>query len=438
EACGRLRQIAEEVPSTLHLEGHLRLLAYRGTAGSGAGSSGGLPTFPEALREGLVAQWLGLFPAVTEAPDCFHWGVFLACTGLALGRRLYLAMPKRIYPNFYCLLLGRAGATRKSTALHFGIRLLEDLGQPVILVPGLGSIEGLYAVLAKEKETRVLLHPDELGSLLAVARREVTGNILPRLNTLHGMPERDALLRADPLHVERPCVALITAAPPAWLEQILQRQDLSSGFLARFLILSGEPKAPLPFPAPPPQGEWNGLLKAVHGALDGLPPEPSALTWSVGARERWGEWYRAFRAAQARRPEAVAALLERLPEHLLKAAIVYQALSGSLEIPPERVDQLGGLGSYLQAQAEHYSEVLVFGEAVRRERLILQILRREGAISYRALSRRVDHLFSTEVLNRHLDALQRAGRVRRGEARTGKRGPAGTIISLVAPEEESG
>src|SRR5262245_45688121 len=80
-----------------------------------------LPAFPEEAITGLFKKYLDLVGPSTEAPDSYHWVVFLTVAGLLFGRKLFINQPMSLYPNFYSLLIGQTGLSRKSTAMRLGI-----------------------------------------------------------------------------------------------------------------------------------------------------------------------------------------------------------------------------------------------------------------------------------------------------------------------------
>src|SRR5262249_2222448 len=140
--------------------------------------------FPEKAWTGFFGQWRDMIGSRTEAPLEYLWGAFLLAVGVMIGRSAWRDSPRPLFPNFYLLLTGRTGDSRKSTVLWFAEQLLKNLGEDTESIYGIVSTEGLIERLAKREETKALGYADEFRSLLAVAKRKGTQDIIPRLNSL--------------------------------------------------------------------------------------------------------------------------------------------------------------------------------------------------------------------------------------------------------------
>src|SRR5688500_17925764 len=81
--------------------------------------------FPEAAWTGLFAKWREIAAPCTEAPLESLWAAFLLTVGLLLGRDVWRSSPRPLYPNFYELLLGKTGDSRKSTVIWLAEELLQ-------------------------------------------------------------------------------------------------------------------------------------------------------------------------------------------------------------------------------------------------------------------------------------------------------------------------
>ena len=69
--------------------------------------------------------------------------------------------------------------------------LLRHIGEDdVEILTGIVSSEGIFERLAKAEGIRALGYADEFRSLLSVAKRKGTQDILPKLNSLYYCPDR--------------------------------------------------------------------------------------------------------------------------------------------------------------------------------------------------------------------------------------------------------
>lgn len=65
----------------------------------------------------------------TEAALETLWGAFLLAVGMVIGRNAWRESPRPLYPNFYLLLMGQTGDSRKSTVMWLACELLRRVGE---------------------------------------------------------------------------------------------------------------------------------------------------------------------------------------------------------------------------------------------------------------------------------------------------------------------
>ena len=180
--------------------------------------------FPEEAFTGFFKRYRDLVEPCTEAPPVYHWVTFLTMIGLLLGRLVFIRVPYPLFPNFYSLLIGRTGIDRKSTAMKCGDHeILQRIPNNIVYVKGALSSEGIYEVLAKQSNTRLLLYCDEMRSFLNISNRQGTSDIIPRLNTLYDCPDSDDLTRSrgQSIQIDHPFVSFIAGTPKEWLTMLL-------------------------------------------------------------------------------------------------------------------------------------------------------------------------------------------------------------------------
>jgi hypothetical protein len=181
-----------------------------------------VPSLPEVAWRGMMGRYRNLVEPCTEAPAAFHLGSFLAAVGCLIGRRAWFHSPHRTYPNFFCLLIGKTGHTRKTTAYQFALNLLSDcsylLDAKTKRLNGLASVEGL-AVAMRDQHTeesfRILCVEDEFKSLITKGGQRAVGNIIPRVTELFNCPGTfEVNTRKDPIIVTEPFLCMLAARIP--------------------------------------------------------------------------------------------------------------------------------------------------------------------------------------------------------------------------------
>jgi len=366
------------------------------------------PEFPEEAFTGLFKSYRDLVEPCTEAPSSYHWVTFLTMTGLLVGRNVFIRSPLPLYPNFFSLLIGSTGLNRKSTTMTFGVReILHKIPNNIVYVPGALSSEGIYEQLSRREGTRLLLYCDEMRSLLKVAGRQGTSDIIPRLNTLFGCPDDDGLTRrGESTAVKSPFVSLIAGTPKEWLTSAIGDGEIMGGFVNRFMCVEGISNRDLPFPPQPDAVASRRLIEQLNKRVDQCGNAPVEMKWSAGAETLYQTFYCAWRERQRLRSGETAAITNRITDHVVKIAMMYSALEGYTEITDQAIATAIQIGDYLERTA-----ISIFGETGlskqgRVEQMIISRLKSNGGMmAYRALQRALGGKTEAESFNRAIRNL---------------------------------
>ena len=239
--------------------------------------------------------------------------------------------------------------SRKSTAMNLGIDLLQQVDADVKIIKGAASVEALYRELSDGPDTRLLIFADELRALLTVAQRSGTANLLPKLNTLYGCPDTDSIDRrrdSESDLVERPFVSLIAGSPVAWLEDVFGHGTLDGGFLNRNLFIAGQRKLSQAFPPPP---QWGTFANTIRTVIDHWRKNPQEIDWTPAAKALYQPFYEHdWPTLVEQSSDDTNSLTARLPDHVVKIAIIYSVLSGSQQITDTAVQQATRIAMYLR------------------------------------------------------------------------------------------
>ena len=387
-----------------------------------------LPPFPSGAWVGLLDDYRYLVGPSTEAPDSFHYAILVASLGACLGRSFFLRIPHPLYMNFYFLLVGQTGETRKSTALQYGQSIWRSLNENIRLSATPASAEGVYQILSEEEGTRLILDIDELRILLANAQRPGTLNLLAQLNTLYEPREETTIPSRKPIHVKAPFLTIIAATTPEWLDRGLEREVLFGGFLNRFIVLSGEPKPPNPDPRPPKDEPWSEFIQRIQYWKDSLPSSPIEITRSLEAKERYKDWYIPWKEGRTQVQETILPLTARMDSHVYKLAAFYSLLRGRTELSSDDIER-----AILVVEHSRECTTRIFGHLTlprqsRLEQRVLEILA-HGPRTRRVLKQRVGSIYSREEFNRAIKALTDSGEIREYEV-TFTSGQTGKMVEV--------
>ncbi len=139
-------------------------------------------------------------------------------------------------------------------------------------------------------------------------------------------------------------MAVIGCTTPEWLEEALDDVDIMSGFANRFGYVTGELRPPNPLPGP--MGDVTGIRMAVEAASERWAGEEErAIPLNSAARRVWRGFYLDF----YERPwpsERIASMVQRVPERVLKVALIYAAVEGTDEITADQLEAAVGVGDY--------------------------------------------------------------------------------------------
>lgn len=327
------------------------------------------PEPPAGVWSGWIGRYRDLMAPTTEAPDAFHLAGALIAASMVLGRHCWTWNGRRLYPNLFVVLIGSSGKSRKDTAMDRAISVMEHpnvMQMPVCeVLDTIQSAEGLVEHLAKSP---VLVRLAEMSDLLKNAKRESTGNIVPKLTGWYDCPPRITLpTRTNSVEAKNPFLGILGASTEEWFNPEVPESWIRGGFLGRFLFFTGDGKGPIANPPPP---EPQGLLRlqdhlfgirsdlaergrlAVHGGREmEIPLSVEAQAWAH-------EWY--LREYQQVRSEEMATLLRRHDAMIRKVGMLYAALDGRVQIEAEDLAigaQVVGLSvAYMESAAPHWGE----------------------------------------------------------------------------------
>jgi hypothetical protein len=264
------------------------------------------PIPPGAIR-GWLERYVDLMEPTTEAPDAFHVASAMTFVGAMIGKRVGLFHASdELYANFYTLLIGPSGRSRKDTAIRrmrgmFFVppppgKPLIATGMPFMMARDISSAEGLIAML--RENSNMLLYTSEFAKLMNNANRENTRSIGPTLieafdcppslqnNTVGGVEDS----KGKPREARNPFVSIIATVQPEILAELIGSQQQYSGFLNRWLLVCGDGKGARPNPPPVDTARSYELIHEADAAIKSY-PDGTLLRLDGDAESRWGDWY---------------------------------------------------------------------------------------------------------------------------------------------------
>jgi hypothetical protein len=294
--------------------------------------------FPAALK---YAESIG---HVSNYPLAYVLATFFVLSGHILGRRTFIRYATPLYPNSYVCLVGPSALSHKSTAINLALESLGDIIDEMPPIRSLTTSQGLLqAMLNGGGNAFVVL--DELANLLSKKRQDYAADLMARLVELYSCPRTAGnYTRYEPLEVSHTFLTLLTGSTTEWLRSGLTASDLMAGFGNRMTFVLGDPRKVNPWPKAP---FWANLQWERITEYEG------EIRLDGDAREYWDkDFYPKFDEKQQASTPFVRVLAERIPEKILKAAIVMTAWRNTDLVDLDILQGAVDWGRYLHASVE--------------------------------------------------------------------------------------
>lgn len=363
------------------------------------GVSGWPPPLRPSAFHGLAGDLVTAVRDSTEADPAGVLGSFLVTFGAVAGPDRELWLGSRHRANEYACLVGDSGSGRKGTSLAVTHALfdLAAAGWEAILVPGLGSGEGLVGHLKRNEgsDARALVLETELGRLLRVMGREGSTASATLRNGWDGTALGRFLSR-DSVLVTRHHVALLGHITPVELRELLTDVDAANGFGNRFLWFAVRRTNRIALPQSPIELVGH-LVEPLRGALE-FARRPGRMMFTPAARSRWIQFYAELRPQFG----LTGALLGRAEAHVARLATVYALLDCCAQIDEVHLRAGEAVWAYAEASVRY-----IFGESTgsRDADDVRQVLEAEGGSLTKQELRQETGIRNGARLQRAIDVL---------------------------------
>lgn len=253
----------------------------------------------------------------TTAPLIYHIGVGLTVLASTCPLNYGMHYAGDLRANNFCLLVGRSGEDRKSSALSVGRRIL-DAAAPTLVGDFPGSPEGLIDSL--EDAPSQMIPISEFGKFLSAAQR---GYFEPTKTLLADLWDSDPVQRSKAnkkvVRVEQPRLSIGAACSIPYLEKHTLAEDWTGGFMGRWMVLYGRRERTDPDPIGDRTAEpWliselqRRATMTTAGWCQGLDKQAAAV---------WDVWY--HDVLQRQLPSNIIGIRARAPTMARKVALLY-------------------------------------------------------------------------------------------------------------------
>lgn len=373
---------------------------------------------PEAAIYGWLRDYVDLMLPTTEAPAAFHVGVGLTLAGATLGRHVgarYGADP--LYANLYTLLVGRSGKSRKDTSIKRGTRLLTEslpdgstnrtINSEVKVRTDIGSAEGLIQTLQAHANT--LLYISEFSKLMGNARRKATTTIIPLMIEAFDTPMvLESVTKNNALEAKFPYLSLLAATQPDILANLMQDEDIHSGFANRFLYVCGDGTGPMPLPPALDKRKAGAVYARLYDHIRTY-AEGELLEITPAGQALWNDWYIRDYRSEGATPEEDA-MGVRHAVLIQKVALIHAVGEGARQIDVPHLEAAIALIEWMWTHVRVLLGTWGGGLDAAIEQRIRQVLTKKGAMKRRDLHQQcTSRKWGAREFGQVLDALIKSG-----------------------------
>jgi ribosomal protein S25 len=364
----------------------------------------------------IIEEYVEWAKTLGDAAWQYHEaGAFIILSSLLSGAVKLPTSFGTVTPNLWFMLLADTTLTRKTTAMDIAMEMLLDVDSDCVLATD-GSIEGLFTSLSlRPNRASVFLRDEFSGLLEAMTKKDYMAGMAETLTKLYDGKYQKRVLRKEIIEVKDPILIILAGGIRSKIQQLLQFEHVSSGFMPRFLFVTATSDVTKMKPlGPPTERSTDDRLVILNKLKDLYLKVTMQQTVSVGGTvalmnprfeaeltpEAWERYNRLESelvdiGLQSNMPEILMPMMDRLAKSGLKAAVLIAASRGmeGHKIVVTEKDLIKAI-SYVEKWREYGIQVIRNIGMSIQERVIDQV--------YKAICRTPNILRSTLMQNYHL------------------------------------
>lgn len=195
------------------------------------------------IKNTFVSDYREWAVQATDAIPEFHdLSAFIALSAIIANSVRLHTSNSILVPNLWGLILGDSTLSRKTTAMRMAVMdILMTIDQELILATD-GSAEGLLTGLTERNNRTSVFYRDEVsGFFESINRRDYLAGLPETLTHLYDVPPvYTRRLRKEVIHIESPIFIFFGGGVRDRVYESLSESYVLSGFLPRFLVVSGD------------------------------------------------------------------------------------------------------------------------------------------------------------------------------------------------------
>lgn len=243
-------------------------------------------------EETFIDRYVEYGWTVTDAPRQYHVAGGAIILSAIMCPHVVLAAQHnpKIRPNLWAMILAGTTVTRKSTSMNLAISTLaEVMPREDFMLGNDGSQEGILTELQQRDGKASVFHRDEItGFIEAAVKKDYMAGLLQSLTGLYdGQPDKRTL-RSGTINVEKPRLIIWCGGIKTQMQEIVSVEHIRSGFLPRFIVVSGttssdqlRPIGP-PMDVDPTEDVKAKIIEELYQITNFWTPKPTVKTLTLG------------------------------------------------------------------------------------------------------------------------------------------------------------
>jgi hypothetical protein len=203
-----------------------------------------------------------------DAAQQYHQaGAFVALSTILSGNLVLPTSFGTIVPNLWFMILADTTLTRKTTAMDLAMDCVEEVDIDALLATD-GSVEGLMTALSTRPGRPSVFLRDEFSGLLeAMSKKDYLAGMPEVLTKLYDGKSQKRLLKKETIAVTLPRLIIFAGGIKNKVTGILTHEQVSSGFMPRFVFITAESDVTRVKPLGPPSERTDNGRAVIIAAL---------------------------------------------------------------------------------------------------------------------------------------------------------------------------
>jgi 5S rRNA maturation endonuclease (ribonuclease M5) len=301
--------------------------------------------YPLVNAPKFVNMFSEIFKDSTEAPE-----VFLHAVGLSVLSAVSSNLIKAngTFVNDYFLLIGSSGLTKKSTAMDYGIDLLnhiksldrhnkiiiEEIEYPLMEIISAATQEGIESALAVPGR-QVTIQYDEYKRLFDNSKKQGQDHLISFLTTIYSQKYYKNRLREKTFECRNYGFTCLAGSTKKWLSEFMTNSNIGGGFVNRHLVVMSPP-TDNDIPIRPNISEMK-IFELAKDIYERRPLEIINMSFDEIGERAYIEYYKEAKKEMRQADEDTCDIMARETDHVVKIAALKAYYDGLNAIDAESI-----------------------------------------------------------------------------------------------------